>query len=328
MSKASSNKVVSVGVSKEAALYSDRVSPDDLFITGLDHVGALMGARENVAPLTGPDFAMVARSLLPNADEAEELIDTYSLTVAVDLLLQLQWAEITDLNTTTTVTRVLNTLNKRIGLKLDPAEALAGPDPSIQKKFAQARTRILRQAGFADAPAWVSEAFLDASASPHEQKVSNFVVTLRGMEIIDPAKLSWEQICEFRKDETSTKALRELRLFFNESYADADPTYVSDKLLSIEDRYNSAARLWKFETIHKSLSVAFTNQSGLMASVGTLSAAVAGAPLVATAAAAAVFPIGKVALEFGKALIDSAKTKSDNPTKYLTHLRRLRSDNG
>lgn len=47
-------RIVSRGASKEAALYFDRVFPNDLLIAGLGHVGALAGAEDNCIPIDNP----------------------------------------------------------------------------------------------------------------------------------------------------------------------------------------------------------------------------------------------------------------------------------
>jgi len=140
---------------------------------------------------------------------------------------------------------------------------------------------------------------------------------------VDADRLSWDEVLEFRKDEGSRKALRDLRLFFTENFEGKDQEYVSDKLMQLVDRQEEIAKLWKFETVQKSLSVIFNNQSTLISSASGLAAAFGGAPLVAVAGAALAFPIANCALEFGRIFIDSAKERVDRPSRFLTQLRDL-----
>lgn len=148
-------------------------------------------------------------------------------------------------------------------------------------------------------------------------------MSLSGLQLINPSKLSWTEIIEFRKDKAARSALRRLRVFFQEELEGKDIELISDKLALLIDEHERIAKLWGFETLQKSLSVAFTQKSVIASGAAAAAATFAGVPLSAAAAGSLVIPIGSFGLEFARALIDSAKARVSNPTRYLTMLKRL-----
>ena len=180
---------------------------------------------------------------------------------------------------------------------------------------------ILSEHGFATCSTW-SPIVRTSNSSVEEP---SFELAIRDLNLVNASKLTWQEIIEFRKDEDSAKALRDLRLFFHENFVGKEKDYIQDKLFQLIDRHETMTKLWKFETVQKSLSVAFTNQSAIAASAAGLATAVAGGPLSVVAAAALTIPLAGCAVEFAKVAIDAKKEKIDRPTRFLTKLKNLNS---
>jgi len=316
-------KVVSVGASKEAALYFDYVFPDDLIVTGLAHVKKLNHAAAAVVPLHDPDKTnAVVKSLLPHKQGAEKLVRRYNRLMRATLLIQFLRLD------ETFGREKLPSLLKELQLEfplldIDPNSA---PDDlgDLLGYISKDQTQILQSLGFMGSPYWFNEDVWTSKTSAHTpDSIDSFILSLRGMSVIDANRLSWEEILEFRKDESARSSLRRLRTFFEDNFAGKDPDYISDKLLSLEDDYSRTAKLWGFETTQKALSVVFSERSSLVTSASGLAAALAGAPLGVAAAAAAAIPLGRFSLEFSNALIKAAREKTQNPVRFISHLRRL-----
>jgi hypothetical protein len=205
-------------------------------------------------------------------------------------------------------------------LKSDPGGVLA----AIRVQ----REAQLNKAGFLHAPEWVNHGLTKQSGDDVVQPTAEiqFALSISGMDLIDANKLTWDQVLEFRRDQESRAALRRLRLFFQDNLGGKDADYISDKLASLVEDHDRAARLWGFETAQRALSVAFTHKSLIASSAGGIASALAGAPLAVAAAAAIFVPLGSFGLEFSRAALDAAKSRTTEPTKFLTKLRKLGAD--
>ncbi|MFS2111853.1 hypothetical protein ACCC88_19330 [Sphingomonas sp. Sphisp140] len=305
-------KSVSLISTKEAALYFDSVMPLD---------GLTAAKSKNSAdqfsyhiPYEDHDLAeKIVSSLLIDQDPSEVL----------SYLISLQWALI--FSETASFRDVTKTdVSLCEGLSQIHSMSFAIED-FINGRLAKEKLRAalevyLKQKDYHTCPAWGYDPLIEL---PTQGSAARFETALSGLNLIDVAKVSWDAVIEFRKDPESCRSLRDLRVFFDENFEGKSSSYVEDKLLSILDKQDTVARLWGFETIQKSLSVAFSNQSSIAASMTGLAAAVSGAPLSAVAGAALIVPFGSVAVEFAKVCIDAKKENIDRPVRFLSKLKRL-----
>ena len=98
---------------------------------------------------------------------------------------------------------------------------------------------------------------------------------------------------------------------------------VTDKLQQLIEKQEKAAKLWGFETVEKTLSVAFENSTVIASSAGFIATAAAGATLPVAAAAALALPLAKCTLAFSKVALEASKSRLDRPVRYLTELKKL-----
>jgi hypothetical protein len=323
-------KIVSRGASKDAALYFDVVFPNDLMVSSLGAAGVIDGtAQQNCIPFDDVDYAhKICRSLMPGVKDPERAVFFANTLDILDFVVQgaAQGVYKNPEDYYLRSREALHIARQELGLDLSWSaicEDFSGALDRIRRK----KSKIEREAGFSHTPDWISESVL-SKAKDHLPITDEplFALSLKGLNLVDAEKLSWDQIIEFRKDKESRSALRQLRLFFQDELKSKDLGHITDKLGALAEEQEKAARLWGFETLQKSLSVAFTHKSVLATSAAGLAAGLAGAPLTAAAAATMAVPLGSFSLEFARALIDSAKVKAREPTKYLTMLKKLGKD--
>lgn len=175
-------------------------------------------------------------------------------------------------------------------------------------------------AGFDNCPTWFSDKKSNIE-KPFEMGGEKLFLSLSALNLVDPKKISWGHIVEFRKDEKSRQALRNLRIFFQNEYGDRNLHYIEDDLAKRIFEYDEAAKIWGFERIQRSLSVIFTERSIIASSAGSIAALAAGGGLLSVAGAGAAISLGGAILEFGKIAIDRKKETLDRPVQYLIDLR-------
>lgn len=313
--------VVSLGSTKEAALYFDKVAPIDVnralvgVTTNQDQV------YDNCVPYDNNDAVDgVFRSLIPDAVDTTDIsLDFMALQVAISVISLHKGDE----DSFYKVLRPVNFhLSNRYGITLTYQDLRRRKE--ISNNLRIILNNNLKRLGFDGAPTWIPEEFLSSNfiKAPIELR---FALSIRDLNLIDVSKLSWEQIIEFRKDQDSMKALRDLRLFFEENFDGKDLGFISDKLSQLTEEHSKTAKLWKFETIQKTLSATFSNEKILIASAGGIAAAFGGASIPLAAAAASIVPLGSFALEISRAAIDAQKERVQRPTQFLTNLKRLGS---
>jgi hypothetical protein len=319
-------KILSRGASKEAALYFDDVFPNDLLISELGKHGILAGAENNCVPYGDVDSTKkVLLNLVPGrADVVEHYVHQMMLETAlygVEGLRSGAFGSEEEFNTLSAPT--IENLKEIFNINFNYEDIVKDFNGTITHLKSRQR-RIIKTLGFLDAPEWIPEvlsAELDKEESSRQEVA--FALSLRGLNLIDPSRLSWDQILEFRQDSDSRSALRRLRLFFQEEMSGKDPSYIIDKLAALAEDHDKAAKLWGLDTSQKALSVAFTHKSLLATAAGGLAASLGGAPIGVAAAAALLVPLGSFGLEFSRAVIDAAKSKTREPTQFLTNLKKL-----
>ncbi|TMJ20250.1 MAG: hypothetical protein E6G92_11015 [Alphaproteobacteria bacterium] len=319
-------KIISRGSSKEAALFFDEVFPNDVLVFALAHVSKGDVSGDGCVPMNAgaPDKDVIA-SLLPKDKKAQRRAYRVGLLESAALIIGLSKSN------PPSSPEEFDTLNEPIAEAMRREfnfdfsySAISADVDGWLTHLSNLQDAIFRQAGFGKAPEWVSESFLvESDSSDNRSDEALFAMSLSNLALVDSQKLTWDQIIEFRKDNKSRSALRDLRLFFQDDLSGKSPAYISDKLGQLVDRQEKASKLWGFETTQKTLSVAFTNRSILATSAGGIAAAVAGAPLSVAAAAALAIPLGGCVLEFSKAWIEAKKSQIERPTKFLTQLKKL-----
>jgi hypothetical protein len=154
---------------------------------------------------------------------------------------------------------------------------------------------------------------------PGFDSATDFLITLRGLALVDAEKASWQQIIEFRKDEKSRVALRRLRIFFVCEYAGKDRTFVEDDLLSRLEEYQNAVRDWGFQT-RASVIANVLNSKVLLGSLGTaLLSSLFGAhwAAAATATAGLAVELGHVAIDLGQRHYSLQMLRRDHPLSFI-----------
>lgn len=325
-----SHSVLAIGPPKEAALYFDRVFPVDFGHAFLGSVRKSEFDPANFIPFDGARFSdAVVQSLLPDVDKSSDIykkiVEASFAFLVLDFLaeesLRKDFVEGGQFRQTTE--RVLSL----VGLSVDECLARIASDPTEHDKYMgqvidSEVLPLIEKTGFASSPMWTD---VTPDRTTQESVADRFLATLSGLSIVDPARVPWDALVEFRKDEASRKALRDLRLYFSENFSDKDVSYASDKLASAMDRYQATAKIWGFELVQRSLSVVFSKDTAIAAGLSALTATGLGAPIGITAVAGAAMALGPGVLELGKVLIDHKKEALDRPLRYLADLKKLES---
>jgi len=318
--------VISFGASKEAALYFERVLPEDyLAVVPLNVKQPTSYSRSislmfpfHRAGAANEDFYPLWKSLVPNVPHVEkELLNLsychagmveYFLIQALDGERRQEFLD--DFN---------NTLKA-----LKAPDEFVGGDISLAIEYIQSvRGAIRRKLGFADAPNWIDDGLFEAEDTKETDSVPQTVVALRNLSLVDAASLSWEQICEFRNDKDSMNQLRKLRAFLARNFEGKSVSFIEDQLGDALHEHDLARKRWAFDTASQSLTVAFSNESAL-AGIGTAIAALSGGlSLGAAAAASAVIPLGRSAIEVSTGYVKTRRELNASPLKYLSRVRSL-----
>ncbi|WP_162789496.1 hypothetical protein [Altererythrobacter sp. ZODW24] len=312
--------VVSLGRTKEAALYFDRVLPDDILaFPAYRNDDDLLSSLVPFA--SDPELAAkVISNILPDGlDSVTQVIKNTALSAIFLSLCQLDkpgasadsrdWHE------------------KHVDKLLDVADlpkdfvALTVEEQKILLK--NTRIALFKALGFSNAPQWIDPKAIGGVDHEVASKNTGVICSIQNLRLVDANALSWEEICEFRADERSRSDLRRLRIFLTENFEGKEERYVQDKLEEVLDEYETVARRWGFKTALNSLSVAFSNDSALASSSTGALALLGGAPLGLAAAASTIFPLGKVSVEIAKNWIDDRHILNSSPIKYLSSLKRL-----
>lgn len=286
---------------------------------------------ERCIPLEGKTFnRSVVRSLLPDQEHPERIYNKLtSVGIAYHVICQASrrpkvFIEALDgLRDTSHIEQHFRNINIDFVEFVELARLCRTNNLDIKAYLYKLSFEIVstaRSFGFKNVPFWID--YLDLSDDCLSDDVSaKYLVTLKDLNLVDIRNLSWEKLIEFRKDAKSISALRDLRLFFSDNFTDKNTSYISDRLGQLIENHNNSIKLWGFETVQKSLSVALKNQSILASSVGALATQVAGAPLAVAAASGALITLGSCGLEFAKVYIDAKRAQIDNPVRYLTMLK-------
>lgn len=323
------NKVISAGSTKEAALYFDEVFPDDFFPASILKADEVVkegrGLSNMTAPVFDDGFGPIVANLMPQSSDAAEQILKYNKIMAFEFFLAISVSDLPEelKSNMGSPEKIVESAQRSVGLPFK-AKDLEQNWGIAAEWLSMQRSGIIRQNGFGNVPTWVNEDIFEIDSRQIEDNPSNtFLASMQGLKLIDASRLSWDQICEFRKDVKSRKALRDLRLFFSDSLKDREIGYIIDRLEQLQDENIHIAKVWGFETATKAFGTVLEEKSLAFSGIGAVAASMVGAPLPAIAAASLLVPVGRFALKVVETGIQAAKTKSTNPTKYLTMVSEL-----
>lgn len=145
-------------------------------------------------------------------------------------------------------------------------------------------------------------------------------LVLSGLTLVDSSKASWEQIIEFRKDVDACNKLRNLRLFFNNTYQGKTPSYVVDDLGRRIDEYDTVRKKMGFETLTGTISALLDAKSLQATAAAGIAATFIGGPL--TGVSSAVFiELGNMALTFAKQRFSMKNFEKTHDLAYLIEVK-------
>jgi hypothetical protein len=144
-------------------------------------------------------------------------------------------------------------------------------------------------------------------------------LTLANIPLIDTSKASWEQIFELRKDSQALGKLRNLKMFLQDNYQGKGKDYIEDDLAKRLDKYSDACRDHGLETSLSVLSMVLDARRLQTAIAGGVAAALLGSPLVGLTAAVSI-ELGQVVLEVANNKHDFNKFKRDHELGYIIDL--------
>jgi hypothetical protein len=181
--------------------------------------------------------------------------------------------------------------------------------------------RISKAAGYQSAPKWTTDSDLILESTESEGTDSRYIISLRGLDLVDVSSVGWDTVLELRKDKNAMADLRKLRLFFTENFESEDPNYIADKLSAMHDKHKETAKIWGMRIAQRSVSVMLKQETLLAGAIASAPLALLGGPIAALGGL--IVPVGRAALEFWQVKIDADEQRLDRPLEYLTRIERL-----
>jgi hypothetical protein len=149
------------------------------------------------------------------------------------------------------------------------------------------------------------------------------LLMLSNLKIIEASDAPWEQILEFRKDQTAKVKLRKLRLFAYENYSDKSKSYIEDDILTKIYDYENIANKFGLGMVQATVNNVINSK--LFAGITTgsiLTTLFAEYPIgLLTVAAGAVVELGQFTLELKKQKYELQNLIKDNPASFITYYR-------
>lgn len=325
------SKVISQGKTKEAALYFDKVFPDDAgpylhYLANQDEDSIAQAIHLELNP---EEAIQIFREIVGVDADQESYLKYWHISTFLYIMSFAKYLKENDKpdseksNTLQIKYDNIRKYSNKHDLSL-PADVWGADHRRVIAYLSGERRGFLDQVGFREADIWSIEQLVKPSDHSENEGVNAGVeVALSGLNLVDPNELSWAEIIEFRRDAQRLEDLRKVRLFFREELAGKDQDYVKDRLLSLQYEHEQAAKYWGLRTTQKAFSVILDNRSLAASGVGGFAAMASGLPVTAAAAIGAVVPLGRFALELSGATLDAVKERSNNPVAYLTRLKNL-----
>lgn len=138
-------------------------------------------------------------------------------------------------------------------------------------------------------------------------------------KVIDTSSLEWSQIIEIRRDSEFTIKLRNFRLFMTDNYSGKDALYIADDLARKLEAYREGCKMHGLELVTATLSKTLDSKSLLGSLTIATAAALAGKPLLLSAALACgtVIEIGKMAVHVAEKKLEFHRNQKNQELSYL-----------
>lgn len=145
-------------------------------------------------------------------------------------------------------------------------------------------------------------------------------LTLSNLSLVDTARTSWAQIHELRRDRSALHKLRKLKLFLHETYSGQDQAFIEDDLAQRLYDYENTCRDHGLETCTSLLSMLLDAEHLQNALTGGVVAALFGGPATGLGAAA-VIELSQIALEYAERRHQFEKFRRDHELGFIVHAR-------
>lgn len=324
-------KAISRGNSKEAALYFDQVLPDDFFAS------LKAGSDDEIKNLIIP----IVEDYEESKALFEKLVGSQCRNDDFDYLTSLNRArtaafskyliDVEGARDPAFTDRVMKGLQKAQQLcELDGIEFKGDYSTSelieFRRKSFLLQQKLFERLGYEAAPVWTHPKVFPSLSSDSfgENASSVFEFSLRDLQLVDATKLSWRQIMEFREDEDNARRLRGLRLFFHENLKGKDKSFITDKMMSLQEEHVAAAHFWGMETKRKSFSAIFDQKTSLIPSgIAALLSLAGTIPPAISIGLITSISFGHILLEVARRNIEYNEAKLNDQGVYLTRLKKL-----
>ena len=147
-------------------------------------------------------------------------------------------------------------------------------------------------------------------------------LSLQNLEIVDPSKLTWEMVLDFRKDRDAVSKIRRLRHFLEANYTNKNRSFIEDDLaLKIED-YKYALKKWDFDTKAGVMGILLKSKTIFSACAASIALAFCGNEVLSAASLTSgiLVETGNVVLEISKRSKEKKELRRKNPFDYLIEL--------
>lgn len=330
-------RVISFGRAKEAALYFDEVFPLDCAGGGGELLSAILGRHEHDPqyslwiPVNGGLAERIMPSLMPSHEFAIALYNKQ--------LLAYSWlpieAMMTSLNDNGALDDWLTNADQ------DAVRELLSPGPiqydqlidqvragsfnrqGLLRICSEEAFKDIALAGFDGAPPWVDSVLAGKARKPVISDDTAYALAIRHVNVVDYTKISWEKILQFREDRESRNRLKRFRVFFAENFVGKSQSYIEDRLCSALEDHNDAIKLWDFETVKKTISVATAKENAVSTSIGVLSSILLGAPVAVSAGIGSAITLAGCAVEFASVFYKKRAIRTRSNLSFLSDLEGL-----
>ena len=163
------------------------------------------------------------------------------------------------------------------------------------------------------------------SVAPSADNSNDYALTLRQLRLVDPIKVPWEKLLEFRKDKQSMSDLRDFRLLFSEELGGKPLSYVEDRISAGIERHETSAKRWGFDICERAFSIIGSKENIGTTALATGATLATGAPLPMIAASGLLVSIATCGLEIAK-VVREQSDQARGPYSYLSNLKRLGED--
>lgn len=290
-SSLSTNVVIDLGSTKQAALFFDHVIPLD-GVEGVSGVGRVLTSSGTV------DFEkaqfIISQLLPPDFGTDKQVID-FASVAAIGI---------------SAITIAVGFYNcdemsqkaNEYGAKLEA--------PAGSKKY------------ITGGPVTVDPKFLDIECTDTSQ-TERAIVSIANILVPDTQELGWDAIIEFRRDEQARQRLRRLRVFAANEYAGKSRNYIEDDLCLRMDDYVQTLKSWNIKTVLGALSTCLSLETTLQTGMANVAAILSGLPPANAFAASLSIPVARFALELGSVRLAREDAIRQYPMAYITDVKKL-----